>query len=235
MKVFFLIFFSVFLNHCFIIPRFQIKRALSFKDCKSLSQNLLYDLQKKDLQKAVSVCLVHKKYKKALVLAWELEKKELTKKEKTNLWEQKLEVYSEHLLDFKSSIVELKKLLKLDPNIRYTKMLIQAYLKSNQLQKALDVTDKTLPSTPSEEIEIQFIKARLLMLSRRRVSALKIFNEIKKKDFNFFKKNEGPFYTALLLEETQKFDEAIQELEQADWVFAGEKKNHWIYRKENAP
>ena len=239
MKVLPLIILSVLLNHCFLIPRLQIRRAISSKDCQSLSQKLLYDLQKKDFEKSIPLCLKNKKYKETLLLVSELEKKDLKEEEKRNLRIQKFDLYHNHLFDYKNSIAELKKILKEDPNqTKYIKRLIQAYLKNNQLQEALKISNQTLLSkklSKKSELEFQFIQARLLMLNQQRSQALKIFKKIKNKDFEFFKNNEGPFYTALLLEETQRFDEAIEALEQADWIFSSEKRKHWMYRKKNTP
>ncbi len=239
MKIFTFFFISIFLTHCFLIPRVRILKAKSLRDCKTLSQELLYDLQKEDFKEALFVCLKNKKYKEVILLASEFERQGLEKEEKKNLWIQKFDLYHNHLLDYKSSIVELKKILKENPyQIQYVKNLIQAYLKTHQLQLALNTSQKMLLSkklSSKEELEFQFIQARILMLNQKRSQALKIFDNIKKKDFQFFKENEGPFYTALLLEETKNFDDAIEELKQADWVFAEEKKRHWKYRKENTP
>ena len=238
MRIISFLFLSIFLNHCFFIPRVRIYKALSLVDCSRLSQNLIYDLQEKDLKKGIDLCSKNKKYRSAIQLAIELEKQTPLKKRK-QIWIKKFDLYHNYLMDYKSSSIELKKILKEDPyQVLYVKNLIQSYLKSRKYGLALQKAEEMMAFkglSLSQNLEFQFIKARILMLSQNRKESLKVFKKIKKRNKQFFKENEGPFYMALLLEETKDFDAAIEELEQADWVFSEEKKKHWQYRKENAP
>ena len=238
MRIISFLFITIFLNHCFLIPRVRIYKAFSLKDCSSLSKTLIYDLQKDDLKKGIDICSKNKEYQNAIQLAVELEKR-TPRKKRGEVWVKKFNIYHNYLFDYKNSILELKKILERNPyQILYAKKLIQAYLKTHQHSLALKKTEEMLASrrlSLPHSLEFQFTRARVLMLSQKRKESLRAFKEIKKKDKEFFKKNEGPFYMALLLEETKNFEAAIKELEQADWVFSEDKKKHWQYRKENSP
>ena len=184
------------------------------------------------------MCLEKKEYHSALVLLNYLEKKTSDFEEKINIWRQKVGIYQNHLLLYSSAILELKKILKYKPK-DYASLynLLKAQIKEEQFDSALK-TVSLLLNTPKLEdqkkIEIQFIKARLFVLNKNRQQALDLFIKIRDTNSSFFDKMQGAFYTALLLEEEEQFDSALEELKSLRWPFSDVKSRHWMHRKKNS-
>ncbi len=224
------------LCHCFLVPRLQIKRALYTKNCSKLSSDFIYNLSEKEIETSVSFCVQKKEYHSALVLLNYLETRNFEKK--INVWKQKAEIYQKHLFLYSEAILELKKILKHQPKDDETlQNLLQVQIKKEFFDKALE-TASILLDTPrldvQKKLEIRFIKARLLVLKKNRKQALNLFREIKKTNPLFFNKMQGGFYIALLLEEEERFGEAMEELKSIRWPFSEIKNKHWEYRKKNS-
>ena len=220
------------------MPRLKVKQALAVKNCSKLSRQFIYDLSVKEINKSISLCLEKKEYQLALVLLDYLETKISNSEEKINIWRKKANIYQNHLFLYSLAVLELKKILKLQPK-DYTSLynLLKAQIKEEKFDSALK-TVSLLLNTPKlkdqEKIEIQFIKARLFVLNKNRKQALDLFTEIRDKNPPFFDKMQGAFYTALLLEEEGRFDSALEELKSLRWPFSDVKSRHWIYRKKNS-
>ena len=158
--------------------------------------------------------------------------------EKINIWKQKADIYQNHLFLYSEAILELKKILKhtaKDYTILYN--LLKAQVKKGSFDKALKTASLLLKRKNLEiqrKMEIQFIKARLLVLNKNRKEALRLFMKIKEENPQFFEKMQGAFYTSLLLEEEERFEEAMEELESISWPFSDVKNRHWEYRKKNS-
>lgn len=158
--------------------------------------------------------------------------------EKISIWKQKADIYQNHLFLHSEAVLELKKVLNHQPE-NYTVLynLLQAQIKKESFSEALKSVSSLLRIENLEthkKMETQFIKARLLVLSRRRKEALELFTSIKEENPQFFDRMQGAFYTALLLEEEERFSEAIEELKNIRWPFSEVKSKHWMYRKENS-
>lgn len=226
------------LCQCFLVPRLKVKRTLSAKNCSKLSSQFFYDLSIKEIKTSVSLCLQKKQYHSALILLNYLETKSMKLKEKANIWKQKANIYQNHLFLYSEAILELEKLLKYQPadyGVLYN--LLQAQIKKESFDKALKTVSLLLGMealSDERRLEIQFIKARLLTLNKNRKEALELFTKLKKKNFHFFDKMQGGFYTALLLEEEERFEEAMEELKFIQWPFSEVKSKHWQYRKKNS-
>lgn len=237
MKLFTLI-FCLNLCHCFLAPRLQVRQALAVKNCSKLSRHFIYDLSVKEINKSIFLCLEKKEYHLALVLLNYLEKKTASLEEKINIWRQKTDIYQNHLFLYSSAILELEKILKHKPK-DYTSLysLLKTQIKEELFDSALKTVSLLLNIPKLEDqkkIEIQFMKARLFVLNKNRKQALDLFTKIKDTNPPFFDKMQGAFYTALLLEEEERFDSALEELKSLRWPFSDVKSRHWIYRKKNS-
>lgn len=225
------------LCHCFLGPKLQIKKALYTKDCLKLSQHFIYDLSKAEVEKSIKLCLRKKEYQKALALLSHLETNSNFER-KINIWKQKADIYQNHLFLYSEAILELKKILKHQAmNSMTLQNLLQAQIKKELVKEALKTAEILLNIQDlknQKKLEIQFIKARLLTLKKDRKKALDLFEKIKKENPKFFNKMQGAFYIALLLEEEERFEEAIKELKSVDWPFSEGKNRHWQYRQKNA-
>ena len=208
------------------------------KDCLKLSRHFIYDLSKKEIETSISLCFNKKEYRSALVLLSYLETTGSNFEEKINIWRQKADIYQNHLFLPSEAILELKKILKhqaMDyPDLQ---KLLQAQIKTEAFNEALKTSSLLLDTSNlgvQKKLEVQFIKARLLVLKKDRKQALSLFEEIKQTSPQFFDKMQGAFYTALLLEEEERFEEATEELKSIRWPFSEVKSKHWQYRKKNA-
>ena len=238
MKTFLFLFLSIHLSGCFILPRVKILRALKKKDCSKLSSSFFYDLSAKQLKRAASICFKKKEYKKTLLFLDRLEEQEPELEKKTKFWRQKASIYMQNLFEYPKAIEELEKLLKYEKeDYSIWRLLIKSRIKNRSLDRALEDVHRLLSQNlkPQQRLAARFTKARLLLLLGTREESLKEFQAIKKEDEAFFRKNQGPFYKALLLEEEKRFLEAIEELSESQWSFADEKNEHWIRRDKNAP
>ena len=187
---------------------------------------------------SISFCLQKKEYHSALVLLNYLETKSKKPREKTNIWKQKANIYQNYLFLYSEAILELEKILnhqRADYITLYN--LIQAQIKKESFKEALKTVSLLLEVknlTAQKQLEIRFIKARLLVLSKNRKEALELFTKLKEEDSQFFDRMQGAFYTALLLEEEERFEEAMEELKSIRWPFSEVKSKHWQHRKENS-
>lgn len=184
------------------------------------------------------MCLQKKEYHSTLSLLNYLETKNMKLEEKVDIWKQKADIYQNYLFLHSEAILELKKVLNHQPE-NYTILynLLEAQIKKESFSEALKSVSLLLGMESLEtrkKMEIQFIKARLLVLSKKREEALELFTNIKKESPQFFDKMQGAFYTALLLEEEERFSEAIEELKDVRWPFSEVKNRHWRHRKENS-
>ena len=192
----------------------------------------------KEIEMSISLCLQKKEYRSALVLLNYLETKRISLKEKMNIWKQKADIYQNHLFLYSEAILELEKILN-QYSADYTTLynLLQAQIKKESFSEALKTVSLLLKIENLEtqkQLEVQFIKARLLVLSKKKKKALKLFTKLKEENSQFFDKMQGAFYTALLLEEEERFEEAMEELKSIRWPFSEVKSKHWQHRKENS-
>jgi len=233
-----LFFLCLNLCQCFLAPRLKIKRALSTKNCSKLSRQLIYDLSAQEIKTSVSLCLQKKEYQSALLLLNYLETKDVNLREKINIWKQKADIYQNNLFLHSEAILELKKILNHQPkNYIVLHNLLKAQIKQESFNKALKTVSSLLEIENLEaqkKMEIQFVKARLLVLSKERKEALKLFTKIKEEDSKIFDRMQGAFYTALLLEEEERFEESMEKLKLIRWPFSEVKSKHWRHRKKNS-
>ena len=237
-QIFLFLFLSISANGCFIVPKIKIYQAFKAKNCQKLSTRYIYDLSQEQLKESVDLCLKKKKYQTAMIFLEHLEKKTLSLDEKFSIWKKKALIHRKFLFQYPQAIKELEKILQHkseDHSIKLT--LIELKIKNQSFESALKDTQKLLVKEMDQQkkLNLKFIQARLLLLLHKKKESLEIFLEIKKENPRFFKKNQGPFYTALLLEEEKRFLEAIEELENTGWPFAGDKNKHWRERESQAP
>ena len=236
----FLIFFFLMtsLSHCFLVPKIKIKRAFQKKDCQKLSVDWIYDLSIEELKMGVQICLEKKQYHSAISLLNQEESLKNSLLKKVKIFEERGKVYLFFIKDYTKAIREFRKSLAHRPDhFEINHLLIMALIKEKLFKEALGSTQKLLSQkiTRRQRLELEFIRARLLLFLQRKEQALQAFQRIKQKDPRFFEKRQGAFYTALLLEEDKKFLEAIKELQQTNWPFLKEKVSHWERRDENKP
>ena len=237
--LFSLLWIQNFLLGCFLIPKVSIKGAFFLENCQKLSGSLIYDLSLGEIKKSIEICMKKEKYKKALKLLNHLELRTSKVEDKKNILERRSGLHFHFLKNYFLAEEDLKKALKYQPQSEdlLTKLLL-VQIKSGQFNAALKNSLKLMSLeglSPKKKLETKFIKARLLFLTEKRMQAIKIFEEIKKEDLDFFEMNQGSFYLALLFEEEKSFLKAIQELRSVKWAFADEKTKHWEYRIRNSP
>ena len=238
MKTALLLFLISALSGCFMIPRWKINRALKTKNCRALSSKWIYDLSTRQIKKSFEICLEKKLYEESMDVLFFLEMKDLPFEQKIWIWRQKGRLYAENLFLYDQAAKEFEKILKKRPkDFRARKNLIQTRIKNKDFNTALkEVKGFVLDSKDNKnKLKFQWLEARLLLLLKLRPAALKVFYDIQQTAPVFFKKNQGPFYLALLLEEEQKFLSAVKELRSAKWKFFDEKKEHWMNRFKNTP
>ena len=225
------------LSHCFLVPKIKIKRAFQKKDCQKLSVKWIHDLSIKELKKGIQVCLEKKQYHYAVSLLDREESLQNSLLEKTKIFKERGKIYLFYMQEYAKAGREFKKVLAFQPDFEIHHLLIMALVKEKRFKEALENTQKLLAQkgTKEQSLELEFIRARLLLFLQRKKQALEVFQTIKQKDSRFFKKRKGAFYTALLLEEDKKFLEAIEELQQTKWPFLKEKVSHWERRDKNKP
>ena len=226
------------LSGCFMIPRWKLNRALKAKNCRALSSKWIYDLTDQQMKNSVEICLEKKLYKESLNILSVLEMKDGMQKQKAWIWRQKGRLYADYLFLYDRAVEEFEKILKVLPKDKKArKNLIQAQIKNKDFHTALKTVKEFLLEKPKgkDSLELRWLQARLLLLLQNRPAALKVFYDIQESAPLFFKKNQGPFYLALLLEEEKNFLSAVKELRTAKWQFFDEKKAHWMRRLKNTP
>ncbi len=225
------------LSGCFLASRLKIKTALYTKNCSKLSNDFIYDLSRKEIEESLSFCLQKKEYSSVLSLLSYLEAKNLSTEEKISIWRQKAEIYQKHLSLYSEASLEWKKVLEDRPaDFSALQGLMKTQIKKELFDTALKTADLLLRESKlngQKKLEIQFTKARLLVLTQKRKQALALFMEIRSTNPLFFDKMQGTFYTALLMEEEGRFEEAMEEVKTIRWPFSEGKSKHWQYRKEN--
>jgi tetratricopeptide (TPR) repeat protein len=181
--------------------KFEKKNQLKYKYLSEAARIARFEIQ--DYQRAIRIY-------KNIILDCEEEGQRIKAQEAIS------EIYLENIQNFSSALRELQ---VLEPLLKEAKAkekikfkIAQAQYLTGNNEQALEQINTSLKNSGAESIILLKLKAQVLVAQKKYRQAIEVYQDIYKKDANYFAKENLFMATSLVYEENEEYEEALEYL-----------------------